>query len=261
MDDALATFRASLRRARAAGDPLGLVTSGSHVAYVCSQLGLYDEAERLLHDALEIARRYGLAILEGYALHNLGLAVARGGALDRAIAVENLALAIADEHAVPRLVAGTRIYLARFLCERDRADDVARAERELDAAAPGAESFAPMRAVIAALRARLLLVRGQPDDAARHAAEAFLLVEQLGGLDEGEELVRLTYVEALAAAGRAHEADAVLDAARVRFAAKAQRIRDPALRASFAARVPEHARLLELAAQRLGAQPPTDRPR
>jgi eukaryotic-like serine/threonine-protein kinase len=66
------------------------------------------------------------------------------------------------------------------------------------------------------------------------------ILSELGGLDEGDAVVRFSHVRALTAAGRVQEADAARDAAGERLRAAADRIADPAWRRSFLERVAEN---------------------
>jgi eukaryotic-like serine/threonine-protein kinase len=75
------------------------------------------------------------------------------------------------------------------------------------------------------------------------------LLDALGGLEEGEALVRVVHAEALRATGDDAGARAAIRAAKARLDARAAKLEDPALERSFRTRVPENARTLELAAE------------
>jgi hypothetical protein len=74
------------------------------------------------------------------------------------------------------------------------------------------------------------------------------LLGRLGGLEEGESLIRAVYALALRAAGNDAEGREVIHAARATLLARAERIRDPEWRQRFIAAVPENARVMDLAA-------------
>jgi hypothetical protein len=63
-------------------------------------------------------------------------------------------------------------------------------------------------------------------------------------LEEGDALVRLVHVEALAAAGRLAEAEAALAAARDRLLARAAAVADPLWHARFLSQVADNAATL-----------------
>jgi hypothetical protein len=73
------------------------------------------------------------------------------------------------------------------------------------------------------------------------------LLASLGGMEEGESLLRLAYAEALAATGALGAAWDALASARERLLARAALISDAQWRESFLAHVPENARTLQLA--------------
>src|SRR5690349_22798346 len=68
------------------------------------------------------------------------------------------------------------------------------------------------------------------------------LFRSLGGIDEGESLVRLVHAAALGQAGFPQIARVAIAAARDRLLARAEKITSPALRVSYLKRVPENAR-------------------
>jgi tetratricopeptide (TPR) repeat protein len=109
----------------------------------------------------------------------------------------------------------------------------------------------PNRAMALALLARTELALGRPEDAARDSEEAFSVLAELGGIEDGDALVRLVRYEVLDAIGETDRALKVLAAARDRLLDRAAAIGEPDLRASFLDNVPDHARTIELARERL----------
>jgi hypothetical protein len=75
------------------------------------------------------------------------------------------------------------------------------------------------------------------------------MLDALGGIEEGESYVRLTFAEALEASGNHEAACEAIATARVRILERAAMIHDPAWKESFLERVRENARTLELARQ------------
>jgi hypothetical protein len=75
------------------------------------------------------------------------------------------------------------------------------------------------------------------------------VLDALGGVEEGESYVRLTYAEALDATGDRDAAREAIATARVRILERAAMIHDPRWKESFLERVRENARTLELAKQ------------
>ena len=78
------------------------------------------------------------------------------------------------------------------------------------------------------------------------------LFDQLGGIEEGEALVRLAFAEALEASGDHRGACEAIAIGRTRLLERAGKLRDAEFRRSFLERVADHARTLALAAAWLG---------
>lgn len=150
-----------------------------------------------------------------------------------------------------------RVYLAEIL---DLVGDTAAAEAEARAALAVLEAPFPARALALGMLARLQLAKGLIGEALSNAAAAAALLEVPAGVEEGEMLVRVTHAEALAAAGRREAAHAAIADARDRLIARADRLHDQNLRASFLRQVPENARVLELARRWAGPETLTGGP-
>jgi hypothetical protein len=127
------------------------------------------------------------------------------------------------------------------LGELDAAEDQAR--RAIDIL----EIYLPSRAASLAVCARILLARGKLDEAQTMAEDAVELLESLGGIADGESLVRLTHCEALQAMGELDEAGTAIAVAHDRLVERAESITDERLRSSFLNEVGLNSRTLELA--------------
>jgi tetratricopeptide (TPR) repeat protein len=225
-----------------AGDRRYACMQRGHVGYACLEIGAYAEAESALREALEIGTHMGLQNVVATAKHNLGRALQHQGALDEALAIESEAIAAFQAQGDRRLESGARVYLSNILAELGEID---RAEAELRIALEMAQR--PMRPQILACLGQVLLARIRPAEALLAAREALDVLEGLGGVEEGESLVRLTFAEALTATGDHDGARTAVRRARERLLARAEKISDPAVRQSFLERVPENARTLALA--------------
>jgi len=102
-----------------------------------------------------------------------------------------------------------------------------------------------------AVLAKVQLARGDTATALGLARQAAQSLDDLGAIDTGEAFVRLTLVDALAAAGDPGATDA-LRAAQARLVERASRIDDKDLRETFLACVPDNARTMALAKARAG---------
>jgi hypothetical protein len=141
------------------------------------------------------------------------------------------------------------------LAEALRRDgDLAGAERELEAALRIAVPLDQpgVRATLSAVR----LAQGRAGEALAAAEDAMARIAAMGGcgLFRGA-FVRLAHAEALHATGAHGAARDAIARARARLLAIADKIGDPAYRASFLEQVPENARTLALARAWLGAPP------
>jgi len=133
--------------------------------------------------------------------------------------------------------------------------DLPAAEREAFQAVEGAGDSRQLAASTRGTLAQVLLVQGRAAEALPWARSAAAVLEELGGIEEREILVRLVHAEALAATGDRAAARAAIAAARDRVQAMAGRIREVELRRCFLTNVPENARTLQLATEWLGTAP------
>jgi tetratricopeptide (TPR) repeat protein len=215
-------------------------------AMVLSELGAHAEAEADLRKVLREVQRIGLSRLAAVTKYRLGMALARRGTLEEARAMQEEAIAGFTVHNDPWYQSGARSSLALILVEMgrlDAAEDEARRAVELCGKAP------PLRSAALAVLARVYLHRGRHCEASNAAQEAKRLLDRLGGLEEGEALVRVVFAEALHACGEIDAALVAIRAAEERLHARTAKIADPAWRRSFLEQVPENARTLELARQ------------
>jgi hypothetical protein len=97
----------------------------------------------------------------------------------------------------------------------------------------------------------VLLKMKRPHEALIAAREAQALLDSLGGVEEGESLVRITFAEALHANGETEAARAAIRIARDRVLERATKITDAEWRTSFLQNLPENARTLSVARELL----------
>ena len=228
-----------------AGDARNACNALANAGHASMELGAYAEAERMLREAMTTAERLGLSTVAAAAKHNLGLARMRQGAIEAGRQTEAEAVEAFRSQGERRLEAASRMYLAMILIQAKRLEE---AEREALLAVDLAAAIHGLRAAALAVLAAVRLERGAAAEALVSAAEAMQLLDRLGGLEEGESLSHLIHAEALHATGDILSARAAIATARERLLARAERISDASLRASFLERVPENARILALAA-------------
>ncbi len=222
-----------------AGDRRNACSQRAKLGYANLMLGAYAEAEVELREALALAERHGLHQIRAGAWHNLGLALVLQNKVEEARRFEELAIAAFAEQGDTRLLNASRCYLAQILL---RAGDVDGAAREAARAVADARSGSPGHLHALAHLAQVRLAERHLESALGSAREAARLLDEVGGTDEGESLVRLMLVETLWATGARDDARAALGLARERLQRRAALIAEPRWRESFLARVPENAR-------------------
>lgn len=224
-----------------AGDVRAACWHRANLGYVSISLGAYEITVAPLREALAFAERLGLGYVAALARNNLGLALARTGALVEARLLEEEAVRAAEAQGNPRLSGGSRMYLAQI---HHLAGDLAAAEAEARRAVATLAQSRPLLPAALATLADTLLAQGRAGEALPPASDAAVRLADMGYAEEGAALVGIVHAEALAAAGDVSAARAALTAARARLLVRADRIQDRALRDSFLRCVPEHARTL-----------------
>jgi tetratricopeptide (TPR) repeat protein len=207
------------------------------------ELGEYEDAVETLEAVGSVLERMGFDQLMGLNKANRALAMAHCGRIAEAkrLCSETFATSGAPRHELVGL-----IYLARILdLDDDQALALAHAQRALDLA----QSFPVFRAQAHGIQARALLRLVLIDEALDAARLGMKILDELGGIESGEGILRLAHAEALHASGHHGEARAAIGKASARLLARAEKIADPSKRRSFLERVPEHARTLQLERQ------------
>jgi len=236
-----------------AGDERNTADAHGNLGFCALQIGDYDLAGRALREFLAAAERLGLRNSVASAQHNLGLAMALQGELEEALVTERAAL----EHFVAcgnhRQAASAHQYLATTLL---LGGDLPAAEEEALQAVAAAGDSRQLAASAQATLAQVLLAQGRAAEALPWARRAGATLDELGGIEEREMLVRLVLAEVLAATGDRPAAYATLASTHERVLAIAARIGDAELRRCFLTNVSENARTLRLAAEWLGRSAP-----
>ncbi|MRG95096.1 serine/threonine-protein kinase PknK [Polyangium spumosum] len=220
-----------------------------NAAHARIQLGLFAEAERELVEILGDARRLGLSNVAALAKQNLGPALAARGAIEEGERYVREAIADFAHQSNRRQEGRARIYLSALLLARG---DAEAAEIEAESAAEALAAIGPLRAFALAAWARALLAQDNWPSGLGIAGAAMGLLASLGGMEEGEALLRLVYAEALLASGSAASGRHAIFQARTRLLLRANRMMDATMRESFLERVPENQRTMELGRE-LGA--------
>ncbi len=243
---ALTMFNVAIANYEQAGDTRAACRHLVSSAAACIELGGYDDAERALANAESAAERMGLSGVTASARHHSAMLMARLGDTKAALARADAAIGAFTRQGDKRMEAAAHLYRAIILLY---GRDLQHAASEVSAAVDIAVATPPLRAYASAVLGRIHLAAAQPDRAAAPAREAMSMLDALGGVEEGESYVRLTYAEALEALGNHEAARDAIATARVRILERAAMIRDAVWKERFLSRVEENARTLDLATQ------------
>jgi eukaryotic-like serine/threonine-protein kinase len=210
------------------------------------ELGDLEGGEALLRRTIERSKEVGHEHLGAVARHNLGRRIGEAGRFDEGLELEREALHSFERHGNRRMMGLTHCHLAWILLQAGRR---AEAMQHVERALVQLREQPASRMIALATRAQLLLHDGQVERALVDARQAIEGLEALGRVQEGESLIRLTWAEALTAAGCEPEARTAILTAHERLLERAGSIEDPQLRASFLENVPESARVVALLAR------------
>jgi eukaryotic-like serine/threonine-protein kinase len=213
----------------------------SNLAFIELQLGQIEQAEVSLRAALLVAGRLGVETTTALLLQNLGIALRLEGRGVEALEAQTRALELFLTHKDPRLAGWSRLQLALLALDRSDLDNALEQARAVLAGS------IEMQAIGAhAIASRVLLLQGAQTESLASAKLAVKAIEQVGCVEDFEILAYVTLAEAHLASGDPESVKQSLRVARERLEVRLDGIEDPALRASFIERVPEHARVYEL---------------
>ena len=219
-------------------------------------MGRFEEAHETLDRALHDSRSLRTPSTEGFALHNLGMSLARLQDLDSAIEHERMAEAIGERTSHFRLRFASRLYETLFLTWRGEPGDLAFAHTMVETIRSDSASHPISYLEATGVLAQVQLARGKLPACMEACEDAFSRLTVLGTMQEGEEMLRLVHVEALLRAERIDEARAALDLAYRCVMGRAEQMSQPFHREAFLSRLYECRRIIELSAQLLGYETP-----
>lgn len=233
--------REALECFRAAGDLRQACRSHFDVAFDLMGLADYERAEQMLLETLVEARRLGLDSMENLIEHNLSFVQHRLGRSAGGLRLQRRCLEYALERRDRVAEVHARHYLAIILFELGDPT----AEQELERCLGTAEAMSIRWDTLARL-GLIALRRGAAGLARLRVAEASHGMRELQNAEDGQMIVRQAAAEVARAFGEDDQARAILLEAKGLLLTAASKIGDPALRASFLGRIPEHRRILEL---------------
>jgi tetratricopeptide (TPR) repeat protein len=245
----VATFLRHLQAAvsafELAGDTRNVSLERTTVAWCFAELGDIERAYEHGSRSLEFCQRLGGQQAITYAKVNLGfISTYRPDGLVAARKLLREAIAECEAVGNQRLEGWARAHLStveHYAGELRAELEQAEIASERLAASPGLQAWA------LALHARALLRLGRPTDALPRVERALGILNDLGGLLQGESLPPLVSIETRLALGGREQARHAARAAKQRLLGRAERL-DAAFRKGFLA-LPENARTLALAAE------------
>ena len=240
--------QSAIQRFELAGDVRAVAMQLVFVGDSYKELGLYEQAEGPLREAITTASRMGLRVVAALAKLNLGALLGYRGATDEALAVGREAVDAFTVYGDHRLQIAARAYFALVSIaagKLDQAERIAREATTIPSRSPSTHAFA------LGVLATALLALGRAEEALEPAREAVRTIDE-GAVEEGESMIRLAHAEALMATGDEEGARRAIAAARDRVLRRAEALRDPATRRAYLERVPPNARVMARASQWLG---------
>ena len=247
---ALGTVYEEMEAAATAFERVGSVRASLEMAggaaFFALELGQLGRGEDSLRRTIRRSREVGLEHLGAVASHNLGRRIGEAGRFDEGLALERAALASFEAHGNRRMHGLTLAHIAWILLAAGRPDEALAAATD---ALSRLHDQPASRLLALATQAQIHLRRGDVAAAVRDAAAAHAGLRTLDRVQEGESLIRLTWAEALTAAGRTAEAAEAVAAAVRYLDERAALIEQEPLRVSFRG-LPENRRIAELAGQR-----------
>ena len=205
-----ATLLSSMRRAsrlfEVAGDRRSTCVCLVNLGAALGAVGLFDEAIEVLRRGLKTSEELELGVIAVPVRLNLASPLLSRGDADEAARLAEEALLLVEGTGDVRLEGASRIWWARALAALGRG---AEARAQLDRAIPTLDTVPAYLALGLAMRALLSAREGDAGAALTDSGRAIAILDELGTLQEGEELVYLARLEALRAAGSVEEARAM----------------------------------------------------
>jgi tetratricopeptide (TPR) repeat protein len=208
------------------------------------ELGQLEDAEAQTRKVWAVAERMGLNYLMGPTLYFLSNILAYRGCLDEARGFGERTIKWTNDSNDKYFGSYARLYMS--VIEHLAKNHLAAEQHARDAMEMLADNPA-LRPFALALLARAFHGQGRIVEALSCARDAYAQLEALSQVQDGESTIRLAHAECLAASSDLVTAKQVTEKAIEWLRSRANSIDIPEWRRSFLTRIPEHARILELA--------------
>jgi tetratricopeptide (TPR) repeat protein len=237
-------FERGIDSYKLAGDDRLVALHLGNLAEVHMAIGDFESARLSAEQALALCDRIGSAGVSWGAHLNRGRALAglgdpQAGAKEARLAAEGF-----DGQGNIRMRGTARALLALML---DEAGDPIRAAKVARQAVEDLTSVSSLLPLALTVQAALSLRRGDRESAEEPLRLAWSALQDHGGLEQGEALLRLTRAQWLHARGELEAAKESIREARAAIEKKADCIADATARDRFLSRVPEHSQIQALA--------------
>jgi tetratricopeptide (TPR) repeat protein len=241
-------YWAAVELFRASGNVRFAAFSLLNLGDTYARLGAYDDAERALRRAHDECEALGATVMTGYAAINLAQTLGRLGRRAEALAWVERAREVAVRTGEPRLARYVTLYAAMLATMAGAERDASEQSIEMLAAIVPTDGLGELDPsfVVQALTAlaRAALQRGDAFSCLELAERARDILEEAGGIEEGEAELHLALADALEAEGRSREARDVLKDGARKVKAAARRIAGAIFRGHYLEDVTAHRELL-----------------
>jgi tetratricopeptide (TPR) repeat protein len=245
---AMTAYQEARDALRSVGEQRFQLVASAHRGKELHELGDLTGAEAALREALAQTERSGETTPLAYIKTYLACLLAQEAPPDRLDEPEQLARVVITMNNASLVGLGHGALAAI----RRRRGALGLAEQEARAGCVAARLFPSYAVEVTALHARILLEQGRAAEAVDVAETGVRTTERLGIEGSGEIDLRLSWAEALHAAGRAEDARATLAEALPRLQKRLADIPERSLRARYLTNVPANARVVALAKAWLG---------
>jgi tetratricopeptide (TPR) repeat protein len=252
--EALTGWDAATQAFAALGDSRSAMEMLANQGGVMAEVGLLEQAEEKLVEVIGTAERMDLGFVIAFSSTNLTMIRAYLGRFAEAREAGERALSLSRQQGDRRVEGATEFALSVAAFMESKLET---AEQHARTAVRLLANIKPLFPAALASLARALLRRGKAGEALEYARDGYRLLVELGGVEDGEALIRLVYAECLLSVGEREAASGIAAEGAERLEQRASRIADCAWRTAFLARIPVHSQTLQLAA----SLPSSTRPR
>jgi serine/threonine protein kinase/tetratricopeptide (TPR) repeat protein len=229
---------ASVQAFDSAGNRRGATSMRANWGYALLDLGMLEQAEKVLRETIVLASTIRLTPVVGFAQHNLGLVLLWLGRLQEAEELERSALALFEQLGFVRFVGASRMYLAQIVLAAGRVQQaVDLAQQAVDTLGNAPVVLAPALAVLTLA----LCAANEHEKALVHARQALALLAAGNGVESNEIAIRCAAEHVLTALHKTDEARQMRVLAKDALLKRASHLRDEVARRQFLERIPDHA--------------------